>query len=109
MLSIYTADHVLHDDEGRMLLFAVSVNVGDGPLALHLGRHRNVASDMFGVSKLSYRSMLPGIATIQPLSNRLCDVRQNRRRRKMLSMRGADPTVHNDATPDGWCRCRASF
>ena len=71
---MHTADHVLHNNEGRMLSPAVSINVDDCPLALQLGRHRNVASDMFRVSKLSSTSMLLGIATIQLLSNRLLNV-----------------------------------
>ena len=56
MLSMQTADHDVHDDAGRMLLVAVSIN--------HDDRHRNVASDVFDVIKLPSTRMLLGIATI---------------------------------------------
>ena len=64
MFAMQTADHDVHDDADRMLLFAVSLNADDGPLAWHVGRHCNVAPDVFGVSKRSYTSMSLSIATI---------------------------------------------
>ena len=52
MLVMLTAEHAVHDDAGRMLLLAVSLNADDGPSAWQFGRHRNVASAVLGVSKL---------------------------------------------------------
>ena len=59
-----SADYVVHDDAGSMLLFVVSFNVDDAPWAWYGGRHPNVASDMFGVSELFSMNMVPCIAAI---------------------------------------------
>ena len=52
MFVMQTAEPAVHDDAGRMLLLAVSLNADDGPSAWQFGRHRNVASALLGVSQL---------------------------------------------------------
>ena len=64
MFGMQAVDRDVHDDAGRMVLLAVSRSVDDGPWAWNVGRHRNVASDVFCVCKVSSTSTLLGIATV---------------------------------------------